>query len=160
MDISATVQEVLVRIVLLLTILFVGFTLGRAIGKAISRIFYEVEARNLLKMNLGLLLSRMAEYGVYLVTLILITDNLGITNIVILIIVGFVCVLFLINFVLQIVFAVPNILARFGLHKIKVGNKYDHKNLKGKIIGKHLFSLTIQTEKEEIFMIPYRWMKH
>lgn len=148
----------MIRIVALLTILFVGIIAARAARTLIDRAFYEARAFKIVRMNVGFLISRIVEYAIYTAMIILIANDLGITNIALIIIAVIIGILVLGNLLTVIIFAIPNFLARFGSleRKLTVGAKIDHMNIKGTVVKKSWTDLVVKTETNELMIIPYR----
>ncbi|MBD3318686.1 hypothetical protein GF342_02135 [Candidatus Woesearchaeota archaeon] len=159
MTLAASVQEWMIRITLLITILFLGLIIGRVMRKIISRMYTEAESRQIIKLGWGLLLTIIAEYSAYAIALILITNNLGITHYVFGTLGILLAVLLLINTILQLLFSIPNLWARIALRKeLVVGTRLRRKGMSGTIIVKRLTHVTIKS-KGELFQVPYYWLR-
>jgi len=160
MAISFTLQDILIRAVSILTIVFVGLIIGRIIGKVSERIFLEAEIQRLTRINVGLFLSRVLEYTTYVITLLMIAENLGVTKIAIFVLVALIAIILGVNILLNIAFAIPNVYAGFFLPKKYAVNKaFSKGSIKGKIIKKTLVDLHVQTKGKELIVIPYRWFR-
>jgi hypothetical protein len=161
MALAQTFQDILVRIVLLITILFIGLIIGRSIGKVTNRIFFEAEVHRIVSLNLTLLASRLIEIAVYIATAVMITNNLGITNIVLIILAAVIGGLIFVNIVLHVWFAIPNFLKgiqyRSGFNK---GHKARVKMVKGVVVKKGFFDVQLRTKNGDLLLIPYNWIKN
>ena len=151
-------QDVMIRVVSLLTILFLGVIAARTVRALIARAVIETRARTILRVNAGLLLSRVAEFIVYVITVILITNSVGVTRFVLAVIAGLITVVLLVNAVLHVVFALPNVFGRMkkSARSLRKGARFDGSDVRGRIVGKGLTQLTVLTDESELLLVPYR----
>ena len=158
MAIDNLVQTVMIRIVSLLTILFLGIIIARAARTLISRAFYEARALKIVRMNVGFILARVAEWAIYIATIVILANELGVTKIALVVIGTVIGIILVGNIVLALVFALPNIIARRHVpeRKRKVGEGFNRKGVTGVIVRKRLTDLTVKSDTDELLILPYK----
>lgn len=160
MPLAQTLQEVMIRIVWLLTVLFLGIIAARTARTLIARAVIEARNRAIVKINAGLILSRSAEFIVYGITALLIANNLGVTKIVVIVVGAALATVLAINIVLHIIFALPNVIARWSVHvqSLQKGMHIEMNSMHGTIIKKGITQITVQSENNELLIIPFTYI--
>lgn len=162
MDIFTTMSDFLTRIVLALMILLIGFVLGKVGGRLVFHFLHEAELDRLLKkaragVSLERSFSRLAEYFINFITIILAVNQLGVGEYVLS---GLAIVLFIVvglSFLLALKDIIPNFFAGLFIlkrGKVKKGDKVKVHGVEGTITSIDLFETHVKTRKGETLQIP------
>ena len=161
-EVVETAQSYVYLVAISLVILIVGFALGVIAKKLLRKILKEVEL-NKLMLKLGIMqniemgIATTVSYLIYLVTIVLFLDYLGIKSIVIYLIVGALLILFILTLAIGLKDIVPNFMGYLLLQKkglIKEGKIVDVKGISGKVEKIGVLETEIETEKGDILYVP------
>ena len=157
-------NEIVLRIIVFIIIILLGLVVSRVVSNIIKKSIKELELARIFKKadinhNPNKFLPALSRYVIYLLTILIALDAVGITRIV-LIIIGVVLVFFILFYVIvSIKDLIPNWYAGFKVKKkYKVGDVLKYKKIKGKVIYMNLVELQVQTSKEIVY-IPYKLLK-
>ncbi|MCX6707035.1 MAG: mechanosensitive ion channel [Candidatus Woesearchaeota archaeon] len=145
-----------IKIIAAVLIVFIGFIIGKLIGKTLFRIFNNLEINNMLnslgiKIDAEKRVSSLAEYFVYFVTIIIFLNNLGVTTTIIYILAGAVAVVFVGYSMLAMKDFIPNMFAGFYMNKhkmIKKGKLVKTGNVEGRVVEINLIETKIKTRQK------------
>ena len=155
-------KGVFLDITIALIILLIGFTAGKLLGRLLKKILYEAELDTVAKkMGVKLSLERkfaaLAEYLIYLITIILALNQIGLTNTVLKIALASILLLLLISALISIKDFLPNSIAAFFIHKkrmLKKGDDIKVQGIQGKIQKIGLVETHIITKNKDSIYIP------
>lgn len=159
----AEYSELLIRILGAFLVLILGLIVANVLSNILRKFLRGIEISRVLedqlhlKIKLENYLSTLLKYIIYLITIILILDQLGIpTKILQIILIVFIIII--------IVFAVlafkdwlPNLLSGFYVirtQKVKKGETIKVKGIKGKVTKINLLETEIETNNKEVIFIP------
>ncbi|PIN76494.1 hypothetical protein COV17_02215 [Candidatus Woesearchaeota archaeon CG10_big_fil_rev_8_21_14_0_10_36_11] len=157
-----TTKSYLVDIVGAIAILIIGFALGILIKKVLYRILHEIELNNgMAKVgityNLEKGVSSIISYIIYLVTIVMFLDQLGLRSIVLYIIVGAVLMIIILTILVGVKDIVPNFVAWFLLQRkgrIKEGKRVEIKEISGTVEKVGYLETEIRTERGDTLYVP------
>jgi small-conductance mechanosensitive channel len=141
-------------------IILVGFIIGRIIGRLILRVLNEFEIDNLVKKgksSIALSISQVIEYSIYVITVCIALDSLGILAYVLIAVVAVIILILIVSALLGFKDFVPNFLCGLWLRKKNIIKKDNYVNLgdiRGKVIKKGWLDIKIKTKSEDIISIP------
>ena len=152
----------LTRIILAAMILLIGFVLGKVVGRIVYHFLHEAELNRILKraragISLERSLSKLAEYLVNFVTVIIAINQLGVGGFVLYVLAFGILIIAGISFFLAIKDLIPNFLAGlfiFKRNKIKKGDKVKMGRVEGTVVLMDMFETHIKTKSGEIIQIP------
>ena len=156
-------KGVLSNFILAVTIILIGFIMGRIIGRIIRRFLHEVEVDALFrrttkfKISIEEILSGLASFFVYFVTVIMALNQLGLTTTILYIISAGVVVLIILSIFLSVKDFIPNLIAGIFIHEkrnVKKGDYIQFKDIGGKIIDINLVETKIETNRGDLLFIP------
>ncbi|MBN1644846.1 mechanosensitive ion channel [Candidatus Woesearchaeota archaeon] len=148
------------KIAVTVLIVLVGFIIGRIVGRLIFRILHELEIDNLVKKansSVEQSISQVFEYVIYVITVCIALDNLGILAYVLIISVAVVVFVIILSALLGFKDFIPNFLCGLWLRKknsMYKNNYVSLGNVKGKVVSKGLVGIKIQTKSKDIISIP------
>lgn len=145
-----------------LVTIFLGFVVAKLLGRLVNRILSEAEINRLLKQSgikaIDQRIARIVEIAVYVITVLVVLQQLGLTQIVIAIIVIATALALGLFLFLALKSNVPNFLKGFAVRKeLKkhVGDIIEIGGVKGKLTKVGLIQSLIH-EKEKIY-IPHSY---
>lgn len=156
-------SQIFSKILIAIIILLVGIIVGRIIGKIISRLLNEFGLNKALrkttkiKASIEDIISNLAAYFIYLITIIMALNQLGLSTTVLNIIIIAIITIFIITLFFIIKSFFPNIIAAVFIQKkniisegetIKVGNSI------GKVKSINLVETIIETKKGDTIYLP------
>ncbi|MBW2992211.1 mechanosensitive ion channel family protein [Candidatus Woesearchaeota archaeon] len=153
---------VFLNIVIAIIIVLIGFILGRLLGRLIKRALHEAEVDNILK-KIGLKISVenkisvLVEYFIYIISIIMALNQLGVTTTVLQIVLAGVVVLIVLFAFISLKDFVPNIIAGFFIHRRKLLNKGDYieiHGIKGKVENIGLVETEIIMKSKDKIYVP------
>jgi small conductance mechanosensitive channel len=109
------------------------------------------------RYNLEELISSIVSYVIYLFTIILFLDKLGIRSIVLYLLVGAILMLIILTFLVGLKDIIPNFVAWLILQKkekIKEGKYVKIKNISGRVERVGFLETEIKTESGDILYVP------
>jgi len=155
-------SQLFTKFIVAVVILLIGFIIARIVGKLASRFLQEIELNKILKkagvkFELEDMLSHLATYFIYFMTIIWALNALGLTTTILNMISAAFLVLIIISILLAVKDFVPNIISGFFIYQknlIKKGDKVKIDNLEGKVNKISLIETEIKTNKGDIIHIP------
>lgn len=143
-------------------IILIGFIIGKVLGRIAARILREVELNSTLKKaglkaDIESIISGIISYFVYLVTLIMALNQLGLTTTMLYMIAGAILVIFVISLSLAIKDFIPNFIAGIRMlykQDINVGEKIKVNDIEGKVVKIALLETHIETKKNDLILVP------
>jgi small conductance mechanosensitive channel len=148
------------KIAVTVLIILVGFIIGRIIGKLIFRLLQELEVDSLVKKgksSIALSISQVIEYVIYVVTICIALDSLGILAYVLIAIVAIIILVLIVSALLGFKDFVPNFLCGLWLRKkkiIKADNYVNLGDIRGKVMKRGILGVKIKTKSDDIISIP------
>ena len=161
-EVIETAQSYVYIIAISLVILIVGFALGVIAKKILHKVLKEIEL-NKLMLRIGIMqnvevgISTIISYLIYLVTIVLFLDYLGIKSIVIYIVVGALLMLLILTLAIGLKDIIPNFMGYLFLQKkglVKEGKIVDVKGISGKVEKIGVLETEIETEKGDVLYVP------
>jgi len=158
-----TLSDPVIKIIIAIVILIFGLVFGRFLGKLTKKITKELEIDRILQEQARIhfsvedLLSSIIQYTVYIITIIIALNQLGLARTVMYIILAVILVIILIMMILALKDFVPNIIAGFFIHQKKLIEKGDRikiKDVEGTILYISLVETKIRTKSKDIVYIP------
>lgn len=156
-------SNLLINLLSAFLILILGLIAAQVLSNIIKRVIKGIEVNKVLedqlkiKINLENYISLILKYTIYFITVILILNQLNVPTRTLQIIL----IIFVILVLIFIIFAfrdwLPNLIAGIYIlrtEKIKVGDKIQLKDIKGKIVNISLLETKIETHKNEFIFIP------
>ncbi|MAG20512.1 hypothetical protein CL618_03715 [archaeon] len=157
-------NDIVLRIIVFIIIILLGLVVSKVITNLIRKGVKEFELGKVfkkaeIKYHPERFLPSLAKYIIYLLTIIIALNAVGITKIVLYVII-IILILSIIGYVLvSMRDLISNWLAGFKVKKkYKVGDSLKYKKITGKVVHMNLVELQIQTKKELIY-IPYKLLK-
>ena len=160
---NGTASTVLTSYVAAVVILLVGFIAARLVGILSRTILHSLKLNKFIKETVGLRLSieeilpTFFVYFIYFLTIVMALNQIGITT---RLVHGFaiaIIVIIIISVVIALKDFVPNIIAGFYmLHfwHLKVGDKIEFENTKGKVVEISLLDTMLKTAEKDTLIIP------
>lgn len=145
-----------------LIIMLIGFAVGKLVGRAIMKLLSGVDFdRNFQKISSSKLsysknISLVISWLIYSAAVIIALDTLNILYWIALGATYFIIFLILGTILLGIIFAIPNLIARFKINnkEIATGKYVALNGIKGEIFKVGLLSTNIRGPKGELFVVP------
>lgn len=153
----------LINIITAFLILILGLVIANIIKNIIRRFLRGIELNRILEKNIKIKikleesLSTFIKYLIYLTTIIIALDQLGLPTRVLKIVVILVFAIIIIVIVLAFKDWVPNLIAGFYIFKSRKVNRGDViqiNGVKGKIMAINFLETKIETKNKEIIFIP------
>ena len=157
-------NDIVLRIIIFIIIILLGLIVSKVINNIIKKSIKELELSKLFKkadinFNPNKFLPSLSKYIIYLLTILIALNAVGITRIVLWIIGGILVFLILFYIIVSIRDLIPNWYHGFKVKKkYKVGDILKYKKIKGKVIYMNSVELQVQTDKEVVY-IPFRLLK-
>ncbi len=161
-EVVEVAQSYFYEITVSIVILFVGFALGILVKKLVYRILNGMELNKLLG-KLGVrydgekVVSSLASFIIYLITIVFFMNSLDITSIVLWLIVGAILMLLILTFIVGLKDVIPNFVAWVVLQKrefIQEGRKIDIKEISGVVERIGYLETEIKTENGDTLYVP------
>lgn len=155
---GATLNNIIAAVIILL----IGFIIAKLAGRMIQKVLHEAELDNLLKkagakISFESVLSHLAEYFIYLITVIFALNQIGITTVVLYIIALAAVVVLVVSAFLGLKDFIPNFIAGLVIYRkelIKEGAKVSINGVSGKVVKLSLLDTKIKTGKGDIIYLP------
>lgn len=143
-------------------ILLVGLGLGILLKKVVFKILQEIELNKVfgkvgLTYDLERWISSIVSFVIYLITLVVFLNQLGITSIVLYLIVGAILMLIVLTFIVGLKDVIPNLVAWFVIQRrghIKEGSRVEVKEISGIVEKVGMMETEIRTESGDILYVP------
>lgn len=121
---------VFLNIIVAVIIIFLGFIFGKLLGRLLRRVLHEAEVDKVLKkigfkISIEKKLSVITEYFIYVLSIVMALNQLGVTTTVLQIILGGFMILILLFVFISLKDFVPNAIAGFFIHRKKLFAKGD-----------------------------------
>ena len=150
------------NIVAAVVIILIGFIIGRVIGKLIRRILNEAEIDKIIKktgisLSLEKSLSQVSEYGIYLITIIIALNQLGIMKILLYVLAVSILLIIVISLLLSIKDFIPNFIAGLAIKRrdlFKKGDRIKINGMSGIVSSLSFLETRLTTSKNDIIIIP------
>lgn len=147
------------RIAVTVLIILVGFIIGRVIGRLIFRILDEFEVDSLFRKGSSVEkgISQVFEYVIYVVTVCIALDNLGIIAHVLIALIVIIVLIVSVSALLGFKDFVPNFLCSLWIRKkglAGVGTYVNLGDIRGKVIKKGILNIKVQTKSRDIISVP------
>ncbi|MFH1276649.1 MAG: mechanosensitive ion channel domain-containing protein [Candidatus Woesearchaeota archaeon] len=157
-----TIQTYAYNIIMGVVILLVGFGLGIIIKKISLKILKELELNKIMSKvnvtyNLEKWVSNILSYVVYLFTIVLFLDQLGIKSIVLYLAVGAVLMLIILTSLVGLKDVIPNFVGWLLIQKrgnLKEGHTVDIKEISGVIEKIGFLETEIRTPHKDVLYVP------
>ena len=157
-----TAQSYISLIIEGIAILLIGFGLGILAKKLIFKLLKELELNKIMNKvgvmyDLEKIVSSIVSYVIYLFTIVIFLDKLGIKSIVLYLFVGAILMLIILTFLVGLRDIIPNFVAWLILQKkgkVKVGRKIDVKNIYGTVEKIGYLETEIKTDNGDILYVP------
>jgi small-conductance mechanosensitive channel len=158
-------NPIITQVIIAVVICFLGFIAGKIVQRLILKIFEISDFDRIfrrktgLRVNVSEIVAVIAAYFIYLVAIVMALSRLNITTAVITTIV----ILLLIVLLLFVIFGLNNVFANLSAgiivrfrKNIKAGEyiRVKDKNVEGYVIGINIFSIQLETLKDETVFIP------
>ena len=148
------------KIILVIILLLIGFIIAKIFGKLSQKILHELELNLLLKkikikVPLEYFIGKLIEYAIYLITVVIALNQLGITKTVIIALISAALVICALAAIFGIRGFVPNLIAFFTIYRkdlFNEGDKIKVKNVEGTVDKIGITETQITTKKETIFI--------
>jgi len=155
-------QSYIYRIGASIVILLFGFGFGILAKKLVKRILTEIELNRIMAKvgvmyNLEKWLSSLVSYLIYLVTIVLSLNQLGITSVVLYLLVGGVLMLVILTFLVGLKDVIPNFVAWILLQRkerIKEGHAVEVREIAGRVERVGYLETEIRTPSGDILYVP------
>lgn len=151
------------KIVIAVIILLVGLIIGKLLGNLIRKALSEVELDKHLRAAAGFKwsmekgISSIISYFIYLVSIILSLNSLGLTTAILVIIAVVITFVITLSFLLAIKDFFPNLLAGIRIrakHLFSVGDEIQIKEVKGIVVSLGYMETRLTTSFKEEVIIP------
>ncbi|MBI2565073.1 mechanosensitive ion channel [Candidatus Woesearchaeota archaeon] len=154
--------EFLTRIIVAIVIIFIGFIFGKLFGRLLHNFLHEAELNKFVKKAgfkycLEEALSKIVEWFVYFIAIVVAIDQLGLTVIILYIVSGAILLFFVIALFLGIKDFIPNVISgilAFKKEKIKAGNLIVIGDVEGKVELVGVLETKIITKNNDAIFIP------
>ncbi len=164
-DVIALLSGNFIKLIGAILILLIGLLISRFLSKLSLKVLNKLKMNLIVKSTFGLdvpaeeFLSTGIRYILYLTSMIYALNQLGITTFILKFILSFILILIIILILLSLKDIVPNIIAGLFLHQrklINMGDKIKVKNIKGKVIEITTTETKLETDNNDIIIIPNR----
>src|SRR3989338_6073164 len=150
------------QIIVSIVILLAGFGLGILVKKILFKLFKEIELNNIMSKvgvmtDLEKWVSSILSYVVYLLTIVLFLDQLGIESIVLYLISGAILMLVILTALVGLKDIIPNFIAWLVLQKrgkIKPGTRVEIREIAGVVEKVGFLETEIRTDNDDILYVP------
>ncbi len=160
---SNFITETSIKLIGSITILLLGLVIGRFLSKLTAKIVKEIELNKIIKgttafkLPLEQILSSTIRYVIYFISLILALNYLNLTKTIFYIVLALILATLIAFIIVSIKDFIPNIISGIILNKkrsLKIGDKIEVQNTKGKILEINLVETKIETSEKDIIWIP------
>ena len=154
-------EVAITKLVLVLVIILIGFTIARFLGKIIKRTLHEVGLDILVRkagikgISLEKFLSKFATYVIYFIVFLMVLNEIGFTTDILHIISGAILVLLVLLISLAMKDLVPNVFAGFYIYYkdfIKEGDRIKVDKVEGKVKKITLVETLIMSKGNRIYI--------
>jgi small conductance mechanosensitive channel len=158
-----TLNDITLNLVAAIVILIIGLIIGRFLSNLTRKVLHELELDKILKEQARIkvpitdLISSIVKYVIYIITVILALNQIGLRSFILNIILAILVVLLIIFMILSLKDFVPNLVAGLFLHQKRNFNPGDIiqvNNIEGEVLSITLFETRIKTTNNEIVYIP------
>ena len=161
-EIIEIAQSYVYTIVVGIIILFVGFGIGILAKKLAHKILKELELNKVMSKvgityNLEGSVSSILSYVIYLFTIVIFLDQVGLKSIVLYLIVGAVLMLVILTFLVGLKDIIPNFVGWLYIQRknnLKIGRKIEVKEIAGRIEKIGYLETEIKTDADDILYVP------
>ena len=161
-DIIALAQTYFYTIVVGIVILLIGFGTGILAKKLVFRILKEIELNKIMsrvgvRYDLEKWVSSIISYVIYLFTIVIFFDQLGITSVVLYLIVGGILMLIILTFLVGLKDVIPNFVAWVLLQRkgrVKEGRRVEVREISGRVEKVGFLETEIKTDNDDILYVP------
>ncbi len=162
-EVSRTINPLISKIVIAVIILLVGLIIGKLLGNLIRKTLNEVELDKHVRSAVGFRwsmekgISSIISYFIYLVSIILSLNSLGLTTAILVVISVVIVFIITLSFLLAIKDFFPNLLAgiRIRMRQLfSVGDEIQIKEVKGTVITIGYMETRLRTHFKEEVIIP------
>jgi|SRR3989338_291665 len=163
MAFNINIFDVMNNITLAIVILLVGLIIGRIFGRVLLKFFQEAElnswARKVhIKFSLEELLAKSTEIVIYVITILLTLNQIGVAKIFIIVLIVFILLISLVSIILGIRDFIPNYFAGLKIKKrFNIGYHLKLGHIKGRIEKINLVEIKIRTQKGDVFLVPHAY---
>ncbi len=161
-----TVNPIIIHVSTAIVILLLGLMIGKLAGLILKKLLLEVEAdKNLkkispIKMSITNVLSLGISLPIYVISFFLALNQLGIANIVLNLIIGFIIMVVVGAIILGLGDAPKNILAGFWIKKKNIiGKTMKIGIVRGEILKKTMLKVEMKTKQNDRIIIPNYYFK-
>lgn len=156
------VPGVLLKIAIAAIIVLLGFILGKLLGRLVKRALHEAEVDNILKkiglkLSLENALSILTRYFIYIISITMALNQLGVTTAVLQLILGGIIILIVLFAFIALKDFVPNAIAGFFIYRkqlIKKGDVIKVHNISGKVENVGLVETEVIIKSKDKLYIP------
>ena len=161
-NILKTIESYAYNITISIVILLAGFGLGMIVKKILQRILKELELNKIMaKANvtydLEKIISNIVSYVIYLFTIVLVLDQLGLKSVVLYLLVGAILMLIILTSLVGLKDVIPNFIGWLLIQKrnnIKEGYRIDIKEIYGVVERIGYLETEIRTERGDLLYVP------
>ncbi|MBI2112357.1 mechanosensitive ion channel [Candidatus Woesearchaeota archaeon] len=161
-NILKTIESYAYNITISIVILLAGFGLGMIVKKILQRILKELELNKIMaKVNvtydLEKIISNIVSYVIYLFTVVLVLDQLGLKSVVLYLLVGAILMLIILTSLVGLKDVIPNFIGWLLIQKrsnIKEGYRIDIKEIYGVVERIGYLETEIRTERGDLLYVP------
>ena len=161
-----TINPIIIQVSTAIVILLLGLMIGKLLGLILKKILLEVNAEKSLKKispiktSITNVLSLMVSLPIYVISFFLALNELGIANIVLTLILGFILIVVLGAIILGLGDAPRNIIAGFFVKKKNlVGKTMKIGIVQGQILKKTLLKVEVKTKSGDRIVLPNTYVK-
>lgn len=151
------------KFILAVITLFIGVIIGRFVGKLLQRLLHELEIDNIIrkttkiKVSVEEIISKFFSYFIYLVTIVMALNQLGLTTKVLELISIAIFIIIVLSILLGIREFIPNIISGIFIHQkrfLREGDKVKIGEVEGKIVKISLTETWIRTKRDDMIYMP------
>ena len=161
-NILKTIESYAYNIIISIVILLAGFGMGMIVKKILQRILKELELNKIMaKVNvtydLEKIISNIVSYVIYLFTIVLVLDQLGLKSVVLYLLVGAILMLIILTSLVGLKDVIPNFIGWLLIQKrnnIKEGYRIDIKEIYGVVERIGYLETEIRTERGDLLYVP------
>lgn len=156
-------NNITINLISALVIIIIGLIVARFLSNLTRKILNEVELDKILKekarikVPIAEFTSSIVKYAIYLITIVLALNQLGLKDIILNIVLTIVIIILIIFIVLSLKDFVPNLIAGLFLYQkrsINPGEVIEVNGIEGEVLSLNLFETKIKTKNHEIVYIP------
>ena len=161
-NILKTIESYAYNIIISIVILLAGFGMGMIVKKILQRILKELELNKIMaKVNVAYdlekIISNIVSYVIYLFTIVLVLDQLGLKSVVLYLFVGAILMLVILTSLVGLKDVIPNFIGWLLIQKrnnIKEGYRIDIKEIYGVVERIGYLETEIRTERGDLLYVP------